>query len=541
MDVDPKIKAQLAQYTDWTLLGAGGLGQTWRARDELTGRVVVLKIKPATDISRTAMQRESELMAQLRHPGLQAILGQQIIANQLVLIYAYVDGISVAEQLKRHPFPVPAAAKIIAELLDALAVIHKAGFIHRDVNPENVILQDGQRPVLIDFDAIGQLTEHSALGSSTVVGEFAGKVRYMAPEQLAAAPQTASADIWAVGALFYEMVTGRRYLDGLSLSEIVQASVSADGPQISDAPREIQPFLARSLSSDAARRPSAEEARLMIEALGNGGIIKTMMEPDRAVLTPARDALGGKEGAKGSTSINADEFRELLQQDLGTKSPEPAPPLSARPAPSEHRGFGVSSLSLVLLGGFALLGAGAAVVFVRGGPFFEGDGADPTPPDDPLPWEWFNAPDPGSTLLVVLGIALIALGFAVARTLRRRASEVRVALPFEAMQLISGPDAHTRLSETICVQIDAYREAAGNAADKMLTLTMVALAKEYADAESHDQRLAALKMLHELHGKVADRLQPWWLSYDTVMARGISLASLAGGALVVWEGVQRLL
>ena len=142
--------------------------------------------------------------------------------------------------------------------------------------------------------------------------------------------------------------------------------------------------------------------------------------------------------------------------------------------------------------------------------------------------------------LVALGVVLVILSFFVARFLRARAAREDVALPFRALDLINAPDARDRLTETICLRIDAYRDLAGKPSEDLLTVTMVALANEYASAETADERFKALAMLNDLHTQVARTLRPWWMNYETLIARVLSLTTLVAGVVTAVEGVRRL-
>ncbi|TDT77559.1 serine/threonine protein kinase [Litoreibacter halocynthiae] len=539
MEIDPKIETQLPDYGEWHFLGKGSLGQTWRVRKLDGTGFAVVKIRPMTEAARRAVEREADLMRRLKHPGLQRFIGQQTVEDQLILIYHYIEGPSLKEELQTNgAFPVDIALQIMVRVLQALQVIHDAGFIHRDISPQNLILQRGRFPVLIDFNAIGHLTEDSNLGRTTMVGEYAGKPLYMTPEQLFGMQQGASVDIWAIGAVLYEMVTGRTYRKADTLGALVKGSLSAVGPNVQDAPEKLHGLLARFLSQDPAARPNATEALAEIEALlpqanSNDPFVASIDE-----FGPLLERnLGGKPPSSPPAVKQHDDFGDDFY--IPPSPPEPPPTKSPSPYPREKSARKASGiwwkLALVILIG--ALAAGLAMYRVG-----RMDASDPTDPPAPyVPfWSKLSGLDYTPIAFLAAGLCLIGLGIFAARWLRQHASKLRVGLPLQAVQLISGPDARDRLSETICFQIDAYHEAAGQGPDQMLTLTMVALAKEYADADNADQRLKALQMLHDLHGKVAGRLKPWWLDYETLMARGLSLSSLAAGSLVVIEGLQRL-
>ncbi len=468
-------------YTDWTLLGRGSRGESWRSVNAVTGQHVVIKVRPRDHNSEDMARREARAMTSVASPHLQRFQEMCASDDQLYLIYDFVDGRTLRETLDDGPLPWTQAISVMRPVLMGLGALHTQGLIHRDVSPENIVLRDnGRDAVLIDFDAFGQLEAKTRIGETTVGVQFAGKLAYMSAEQVAGAPQSTAVDIWGAGAVLFECLTGYRLQQGMSPSEVV--ALSQRPPDLSEVPPGFRPILARMLAVDPGARPGVAEVLADLETLLDGARIGTENWVEEAD-PPAASAPTGRKSRVGV---------------LGW----------------------LMALAVVILAGGAL-----AMLVLSGGTLSE-------PPLDP---ETLRAAG-----FVILGLTVALLGYMLAGVFRARARSTELALPFQAIDLIQAPDARTRLSETICMGIDAYRAMAGPASEEMLTVTMVALAKEYAEAETADTRLKALTMLNELHAKISRSLRPWWLNHEKVIATGISLTSLVAGAVAAIEGVGGL-
>lgn len=493
------IRDDEGQFTEWRQLGRSSLGETWAARDAMRGREVVVKVRPPLDASRETCRREAALARKLNTPFLQRFLEYRPAElGPDALIYEYVPGASLKTRLADGPLSRDAALTMARDVLTGLAAAHANGIIHRDVSPENIILSD-RGAVLIDFDALGDLVQDSHIGRTTVGGEFAGKPLYMSPEQITGAPQSAASDIWAVGAVLFESLTGRSFRQGESIADLVGQYAST--PDVRDAPASLQALLTDMLAPDPGRRPDAIDAIDMIEAA-----LRMSTPPTRpSVVSPS------PERPMSRPSPSAPE----IVRDLSPASPAKAGGGRAIIA------VGLVALPLVAVIVFAAVFRGGALLKA----FREQE---------------FHTPHVLGMALVALGVVLVILSFFVARFLRARAAREDVALPFRALDLINAPDARDRLTETICLRIDAYRDLAGKPSEDLLTVTMVALANEYASAETADERFKALAMLNDLHTQVARTLRPWWMNYETLIARVLSLTTLVAGVVTAVEGVRRL-
>lgn len=484
------------RYDGWVLLGRGALGQTWMARDTLLDQKVIIKVRPESPANLVNAHREVQAVKLLNSQYLQRSFDlRKSQQGQLGLFYEYVDGPTLQDQLALGASLADRDALLVArDVLDGLRVAHENGVVHRDVSPANIVLAD-RGAVLIDFNALGTLTEDSAMGRTTLAGEFAGKPLYMSPEQMVGAPQTAAVDIWGLGAVLYEAVTGRAFRTGASIADLVSAQ--SEDPDVSAAPQPMRPLLQGLLAADPVARPDAAEAlRLIDELISGAGPVMGM---------PPAQQTGVRVRAPG------------------------LPP----PAPRKTKSGGrLAVVFLALTGALLTL---ALVLYFSG--LFSGSTGDSSGPGP------FPEMSPALLLnigFVIVGVILVVSSFFIAGFVRTKAAESDVALPFKTLDLINAPDARDRLTETICLRIDAYRELAGKQAEDMLSVTMVALANEYAVADTADERFQALTMLNDLHTRVARTLRPWWMNYETLIARALSLTTLVAGVVAAVEGVRRL-
>ena len=263
-------------YEITSAIGAGGMGEVYRARDTRLKREVALKILPpsvASDRDRIArFEREAELLAALSHPGIANIYGIEAVDGTLALVMELVEGEDLAARIARGRIPLDEALAIARQIADALDAAHERGIIHRDLKPANIKLRADGTVKVLDFGlakAIGTAGETGKEGgdvtnSPTItspamagIGVILGTAAYMSPEQARGKVVDKRADIWAFGVVFYELLTGRRPFAGGDVSDVL-ASVLAREPDWSQLPDELPPtvvqYLRRCLHKDAKRR-----------------------------------------------------------------------------------------------------------------------------------------------------------------------------------------------------------------------------------------------------------------------------------------------
>jgi eukaryotic-like serine/threonine-protein kinase len=277
------IGRQLGAYRVDSLLGAGGMGEVYRARDTKLGREVAMKVLPpvfASDANRLArFEREARLLATLNHPHIGAIYGLEDAAGVRALILELVEGPTLADRLSGGPLPVREALTIGRQIAEALEAAHEKGVIHRDLKPANIkVTPDGVVKVL-DFGlakaATGDGSTPDLTQSPTVTvggtrdGIVLGTAAYMSPEQARGQAVDKRGDIWAFGCVLWEMITGRAPFARETMSETLAAILERepDWSALPPAtPESIRRLLTRSLQKDPQRRlRHIGDARIEIE------------------------------------------------------------------------------------------------------------------------------------------------------------------------------------------------------------------------------------------------------------------------------------
>ena len=221
--------ARLGAYEIVAPIGAGGMGEVYRATDTNLKRAVAIKVLPDTlgsDDERLArFRREAEVLASLNHSNIAAIYGLERSDNRTALVMELVEGPTLEERLRRGAIPIEEALGIAKQIADALDAAHERGIVHRDLKPANVKVRADGAVKVLDF-GIAKAMEPAAGSSASVsmsptvtapamtrAGMILGTAAYMAPEQARGNTVDRRADIWAFGCVLYEMLTGRRAFD----------------------------------------------------------------------------------------------------------------------------------------------------------------------------------------------------------------------------------------------------------------------------------------------------------------------------------------
>ena len=249
------------------VLGAGGMGEVYRARDTRLGRDVALKLLPdafAADADRLArFQREAELLASLNHPNIAQIYGIEEDGGVRALVLELVDGPTLEARIARGPLPPDEVLAIAIQLADGLEAAHEAGVVHRDLKPANVKVQHDGTVKVLDF-GLAKALESAASGNrgdpstwssaATGAGVVVGTVAYMSPEQARGRAVDRRTDIWAFGAVLFEMLAGRKAFEGDDAAGIL-AEVLKTEPAWEALPGDVTPAVSAVLRRCLEKEP----------------------------------------------------------------------------------------------------------------------------------------------------------------------------------------------------------------------------------------------------------------------------------------------
>ncbi len=305
---------RLGVYEIIAALGAGGMGEVYRARDTKLRREVAIKILPeafALDPDRVArFQREAELLAALNHPNIAAVYGVEESAGASAIVMELVDGESLDEKLRQpsatghqpsRGLPINEVLDIARQMADALEAAHERGVIHRDLKPANIKITLEGRVKVLDF-GLAKMAESNWTGEpalapgvspanltmsptmpATHAGVILGTAAYMSPEQARGKPVDRRADIWAFGCVVFEMLAGRRAFDvGDTVSDAIASILKGDidwAALPANTPVQLRTLLRRCLQKDPQKRlPHIGVARLELEegALEPAAVAQTL-------------------------------------------------------------------------------------------------------------------------------------------------------------------------------------------------------------------------------------------------------------------------
>jgi serine/threonine protein kinase len=318
------------RYDLGPVLGRGGVADVHRADDTLlTREVAVKRLREASpsDVDRARFTAEARTLAGLSHPHLVTLLDAGESEDRPYLVLELVEGTTLAALLATGPLPVPEAARLLGKVAGALAYAHGQGVVHRDVKPGNVLLGDDGRVKLADFGIariVGDTVRH------TMTGTTVGTVGYLAPEQVSGAEITQAADVYALGLVLLEAVTGRKAFTG-STAEAAVARLARDPHVPDDLPGPLADLVRAMTTRDAAARPDASVVaeRLAVIAQDDGTSLVPLLEPPRRRVRPllvAAAAVVALAVALGGAGI--------LGGGEPSEADKPAVPVTASPSAS---------------------------------------------------------------------------------------------------------------------------------------------------------------------------------------------------------------
>jgi len=327
---------QLGPYEIVSAIGAGGMGEVYKAKDTRLSRTVAIKVLPE-QVShqlelRQRFEREAQTIASLNHPHICTLhdVGHQGDIEYLVM--EYLDGETLAQRLERGPMPIDQVLKYAIQIADALDKAHRSGITHRDLKPANIMItKSGAK--LLDFglaklkQEVQPPTVLSAMPTNAAVtaqGTILGTLQYMSPEQVEGNDADSRTDIFAFGSILYEMATGRRTVEGKSQASIIAAILDRDPPAISSiqptTPRQFDHLVKRCLAKAPDERwQTASDLQLELK-----WIAENLTQTDSGTVTEVRHDRPGRRGISWSMAVAIATLAAVLAGGLvwlGLKTP----------------------------------------------------------------------------------------------------------------------------------------------------------------------------------------------------------------------------
>ena len=260
-----QIGDQFDHYRIQDHMAQGGMSDVYRAFDLLTSKEVVLKVPDRTSIGDPAQyerfQRELEVMETLAHPAIQKGLGSGRFNNTPYLVTELISGQSMRDFISTSaPLDAEAAVALIAKIVDGMAHCHDLGIVHRDLKPENILIKDNGQPVILDFGLALTKTAHRVTYAN--LSSTAGTPAYMAPEQVEGQRGDQRTDLYALGTMLFELLTGRVPFDGDNHLAVMAQHLRGSVPRLDHEAAGVSPQLAAVVARALQRRPEDRQADL---------------------------------------------------------------------------------------------------------------------------------------------------------------------------------------------------------------------------------------------------------------------------------------
>jgi eukaryotic-like serine/threonine-protein kinase len=355
---------RLGPYEVIDSVGAGGMGEVYRANDSRLNRTVAIKVLPESFVEDAGrlkrFEQEARSIAALNHPNILSVFDIGVTDNFPYVVLEFLDGKTLRDRLNEGPIPVPKAVEMGQQIARGLTAAHERGIVHRDLKPENIfITRDGQVKIL-DFGLAKPLAlaAEATLGSHTTPGVVLGTAGYMAPEQVRGEQVDQRADIFSFGAVMYEMLGGRRAFSGDTSVEVMTAVLKADPPEFDEALK-ISPGLDRIVrhcleKNSADRFQTARDMAFALGALSGSQVASTTQQRALAAAAKKRSwlpwaiaaltllVLGGYSViSRRTTPAHRMQFAIPVKGEISSFSISPDGEMLAYVMPEESTGIGV--------------------------------------------------------------------------------------------------------------------------------------------------------------------------------------------------------
>ena len=374
------VGRRVGNYEIRARVGAGGMGEVYRAYDHTLGRDVAIKVMPpafSADAERLArFEREARLLASLSHPHIGAIHGLEASGDVRALVLEFIEGETLEAKIARGPIAVRQALMLAVQIVEALDHAHRKGITHRDLKPANVMLTTSGVK-LLDFglakwgEPRGYVRSSSGTGdttpgadrSLTEQGMILGTPHYMAPEQLEGKRVDTRADVFAFGAVLYEMLTGQKAFSGDSVAAVMAAVLNAEPPRLSALPSLATPSLQRLIDKCLVKNPderwqTARDLADELKWIGAGLDSQTPLSPDRLRDSQMPHAAGWRARLRVAALVITVGALALYAGWRLARSPEPAPS-------GVVTRFSIQAAPGAVIDSLDLAADGSAIVYLR--------------------------------------------------------------------------------------------------------------------------------------------------------------------------------
>jgi len=286
--------ARIGMLTIEHEIGRGGMGIVYRARDERLNRLVAVKalspfLAQRDAQSRERLRREAQAAAALSHESIATVYALEALDDDLFIVSELVEGRTLRERLEHGPLPVREAIDVVLATARGVAAAHSRGIVHRDLKPENVIQTDTGVKIL-DFGIAHFDQEAAALTTLTTAGTMVGTPGYMAPEQLRGEQVDARTDIFALGVLLYELITGEAPFGRGATPSVVVAVIEREPIPVAERGQGVPPVVAQIVARCLAKAPAARYpmASALVAALETARLALLGLSPQAAIASPAQ-------------------------------------------------------------------------------------------------------------------------------------------------------------------------------------------------------------------------------------------------------------